>query len=816
MSTRFSPKAEKTLRDAIVAAKGVEVFAIGDMEFGVVRDVTVTCRGQDDRVTALLDRPRWGQVVIHNHPSGDLRPSEADMQLAGFYGDNGVGVIIVNSDVTEANWVVEPSTKKREGLDPEEVLHIFNERLPSVLDGFEPRDSQIKMAVQVAASISEERPLVVEAGTGTGKSLAYLIPAALWAKKNDAKVIISTHTKALQSQILNTDLAYLDALDLGIRSAVLQGRTNYLCKRRTETLSQDPTYAEDATFQAIADWSENTALGVRSDLPFPVDPELWEKVESDSDLTMRVRCPHYQSCHYYEARRAASGAHLVIVNHALLLSDLAIREQVNHGILPKYDRVILDEAHHLEHAATGAMAQRLTFRAIQRATTPLLSRGKKRGVIEHLLSDHILEQASLFGDDRVTLRGHLEALTAQIQALRTFSEQNLFGLSTLLPDEKTPLRILPSLAQSPQWTHHAEPLLIEILENLQITTTTIGKIQAFFGDFTGSNPGEQPLLDLNRARGRLAAHMNLVEAFLNEQEGTCRWLGVQHSKKRAPIATLNMAPVSVTRFLEQVLWNRLPGTAATSATLSVNKKFSWWMTRVGLKEGEHASYDSPFDHREQALLALPRDLPSPNEPSFLPRTAEAIRDAVLMSKGGTFILCTSYEAIRTYQQFLEANLPKHWPILVQSNAGKGRLLQQFKENPSSILIGTDSFWEGVDVRGFGLRQVIIPRLPFRVPTDPLQEAQHEYEAQQGRDPFRVLSLPSAVIKLRQGYGRLIRSQKDFGVVLILDQRIHHRAYGAIMLRSLPEARRLKLHWTQLAAQLQEFWSQKLPKHLASH
>ena len=236
----------------------------------------------------------------------------------------------------------------------------------------------------------------------------------------------------------------------------------------------------------------------------------------------------------------------------------------------------------------------------------------------------------------------------------------------------------------------------------------------------------------------------------------------------------------------------------------------------GLKDGEHATYDSPFNHATQAILALPRDLPSPNEPTFLSRTAEAIRDAVMMSNGGTFILCTSYDAIRVYREFLETHLPPHWPVLAQTNAGKGRLLQQFKDNPSSVLIGTDTFWEGVDVRGFGLRQVIIPRLPFRVPTDPLQEAQHEYEAQQGRDPFRVLSLPSAVIKLRQGYGRLIRSQKDYGVVLILDQRIHNRAYGAIMLRSLPDARKIKLHWPQLVTQLQAFWNTHLPSHLSPH
>jgi ATP-dependent DNA helicase DinG len=816
MSNRFSTNAATKLRQAIIQAGGVEVFAIGDVEFGSVVRLTVTCRGLKDQVPALLERPRWGQVVIHNHPSGDLRPSQADLHLAGIYGDNGVGVVIVDSQVSRSNWVVEPSTERRVELKPNEVETFFRDTLAAKLERYETREPQIAMAKEVAECLSTENPLVVEAGTGTGKSLGYLIPAAMWAKANDAKVVISTYTKALQNQLIQSDIPILKAAGMEVRVAILQGRNNYLCKRRLANVDledKDSAAEQRAEIDTLLEWTENTNVGTRSDLPVPIQAELWERVESDSDLTMRLQCPHYAKCHYYEARRAASAAHIVVVNHALLMADLALRESIGHGILPKYDRIILDEAHHLEQAATGSMGRKLSERAIKRAITPLLTSKRRRGALEKLQSEPVLRAVSMFGEDQSTLCTLLQHTHSQLHAVRELSAQNLKELVTCMPEDGTPLRITREVATTRKWTHRAEPCLIEILESLRQVTHTMSQIQSMFPDTTQDNPATQPLLDLNRALNRLSGHMEMIASFLNEPPEMCRWLDRQRTRGKLKTATLHLAPVSVRQFLKKVLWESIPGTTATSATLSVGRNFDWWCKRNGLMESATGAHPSPFQHAEQAILALPRDLPEPNHPDFMPATGRAVLESVRLSQGGTFVLCTSYQAIEYYKGVLESNLPTGWPVLTQSKQGKGRLLQRFKENPRSVLIGTDSFWEGVDVRGMGLRQVIIPRLPFRVPTDPLQEAQYEEETKRGRDPFRSLSLPAAIIKLRQGYGRLIRSQEDRGVVLILDKRIHQRGYGPVMLHSLPPARRLKLPWNRLKTALKTFWDQALPNDL---
>ncbi|MCA9494813.1 MAG: hypothetical protein KC621_33020, partial [Myxococcales bacterium] len=353
MSLRFEAPAAEALRAAIRDAGGVEVFAIGDVMAGHVMSVTVTCRGTEDRVPALLDRPRAGQVVIHNHPSGDLRPSEADLELAHRYGEDGVGVVIVDSVVSRSNWVVEPYVRRWVGVDDDALEAFFTEGLPRAMPGWESRPQQLEMARQVARSLEAEIPLMCEAGTGTGKSLAYLVPAALWALANDGRVAVSTFTRALQAQLVASDLPLLAKGGIEVRTSVLQGRNNYLCRRRLDiALDEDPD-DDRRVLESLRDWSSTTTEGSRGHLGFQVSGPQWERVMSDADLTLSVRCPHYDTCHWYKARRSASGAHLLVVNHALLLTDLSIRGQAGRGFLPKYDRIVLDEAHHLEDAATG-------------------------------------------------------------------------------------------------------------------------------------------------------------------------------------------------------------------------------------------------------------------------------------------------------------------------------------------------------------------------------------------------------------------------------------------------------------------------------
>jgi ATP-dependent DNA helicase DinG len=805
---RFFPPAATELRRAIRDAGGVEVFAIGDIEDSKVVRVTVTCRGTENAVPALLDRPRTGQVVIHNHPSGDLRPSSADLHLAGLYGDDGIGVVIVDSQVQRDNWVVEPHAVRQVRVDPAAVIRVFCEALPHAIPGHEPRQQQIDMALAVLATLHEDRPLVFEAGTGTGKSLAYLVPAALWALANDSKVVISTFTKNLQGQLLSEDLPVLARAGIEVRSAVLQGRNNYLCKRRLGlAVAEDglsPDHEREPLLSDLAAWDTSTAVGSRSDLPFDVPPQVWERVESDTDLTLRVRCPHYEVCHYYQARRNAAAAHLIVVNHALLVADLGARREGGPGVIPTYKRVILDEAHHLEDAATGALADRLTGRAITRALAPLLARGRRPGALEALARQHAGGRLPLSAEAKEALERALGPSLDAVQALRDEGPAALAALRAALPGS-TPMRIREETLETPGWRQELEPPILRVLGLLEGAGSTLAAVAEPFDEIALPEADANPLLEVQRARRRLASQRTTVERLLDVDGDTCRYLAPGQGRA-AHEAHLHVAPVRVAPVLRQLLWDKLPGAVATSATLTVAGSFKFWEDRVGLREAEHGTVVSPFDYPRQAILGLPRDLPAPDEPGYLEASTAILVEAVRMSWGGTFVLCTSYEAVRQYGAALRDALPVGWPVLLQDGPGKEGLLHRFRENRRSILVATDTFWEGVSVRGVGLRQVIVPRLPFRVPTDPLHEARLEREQQEGRDPFRSLTLPSAVLRMRQGFGRLIRSQQDRGVVLLLDRRLHDRTYGTLILRSLPPAEKAVGPWAMVRERLTSFWS----------
>ena len=799
LGSRFTPWAADTLRESIRDANGVEVFAIGDVEDGWVTQVTVTCRGQEDRVAALIDRPRAGQVVIHNHPSGDLNASNADMQLAAIYGEDGVGVVIVDSQVSRSNWVVEPYAPTQKEVDGEALRRFFEEGLARLMDGYESRPQQVDMARRVASSLMERAPLVVEAGTGTGKSLAYLVPAALWATVNGAKVIVSTHTRALQGQLLHSDLPLLTRGGIEVKTAVLQGRGNYLCKRRLGLTDQEDRDAEDrAALDALLDWDQQTADGSRSDIPFELDATLWDRVLSDSDLSLRVRCPHYAECHYFQARRAAAAAHIVVVNHALLLADLRLRAEIGRGVLPRYDRVILDEAHHLEDSATGAVTRQLTAFAIRRATAPLLDGKRRRGALTRLLEHHGGDGSALAPSGRTELEIGVTAAATLLRELVVNTEALMAQLAENgLEEGDAPRRWTDADEADDLWRVTVAPDVASVAAELEAVTEHLDAVEAIFADVQLPESKAQPLLDVRRGRRRLKAHADIARSFLEFRRDWCRWIDRARSRQGRRTAQLNVAPVAVARTLQEILWEPLPGTVSTSATLSLAGNFSWWQSRHGLETPQTALYPSPFDHAKQAILGLPRDLPEPNDPAFLALSAERIAEAVQISDGGAFVLCTSHRAVRFYSEALRTSLGSSWPIVTQGQASRVLLLRRFAENRRAVLIGTDSFWEGVSVQGEGLRLVVIPRLPFRVPTDPLRMARHEAIASRGKDPFLAYSLPEAVIKLRQGYGRLIRSHTDVGAVVLLDRRIHDRRYGRVMMRSLPPARRVTGAWRQV-------------------
>ena len=827
MSTlRFTPQAAADLRRAIAEHGGHEVFAIGDVHERVVTGVTITCRGTESAVPALVDRPRAGQVVIHNHPSGVLQPSEPDLALAHLYGEDGVGVVIVDNPVSRSTWVVEPHAPQSKAVDPSALHAFFHDALPGVLPGFEPRPQQLEMAERVARALDEGDPLLCEAGTGTGKSLAYLVPAALWALANESKVIVSTHTRALQGQLLHSDLPLLERGGLPVVTAVLEGRGNYLCRRRLELAKHEvgqrddgpdgpdvqpstdvDSEAERAALESLRAWSESTASGSRSDLPHPVEPDIWERVLSDSDLTLSVKCPFYDKCHYYQARRHAASAHIIVVNHALLLVDLALRSQSGRGILPKYDRVILDEAHHLESAATGAATESLSARAVQRAVAPLLDR-RRKGVLTRLVQG---PGKRLTRTQQDQLSAHAANLVPLLDSLQSGVEQSLMQVGDALEPsmdggrgKQSSVRITDAVRASDPWNLDVVPTVRHLASELEDAIRGLEKLVDPFEDLDLPEALQQPLLDLGRARRRLSSHIDVAHGFLDEDPERCRWTAPDRGRRGVPLTKLALAPIEVRDTLRRILFDPIPGVTCTSATLTVADRFNFFRARTGLSHGEEVTFPSPFDHAKQAVLGLPRDLPPPNHPDFMRNSTEVILGAIEASDGGAFVLCTSYRAVEHYAAALRRRGGR--TVLAQGHGSRHRLLQRFKEERRSVLVGTDSFWEGVSVKGDALRLVIIPRLPFRVPTEPLLQARHERIQQRGFDPFRAYALPEAVIKLRQGYGRLIRGHRDRGAVVLLDRRIHDRAYGRILLQSLPPARRVIGPWRRVREELQQLFS----------
>ncbi len=796
---RFQPRAAATLRDAIREAGGIEVFAIGEVDLlRKVHTLAIHCRGNRGAVPALLERPRAGQVVIHNHPSGVLEASEADLRLAAQYGDNGIGVVIVDNEVSQDLWVVEPAQLRQEPVPRDRLQRFFRVDLARVLAGHEPRPGQLQLAERMADALDQRSVAVVEAGTGTGKSLGYLAPAVLWALANDAKVVVSTYTRHLQAQLVREDIPALHRAGIEFRAALLKGRGNYACRRKLEALVEEGS-EDRALLARLSEWADSTEEGTLQDFGESLEDAIWERVQSDTDQTLRVRCPHYNACFFYGSRRAAAASHLMVVNHALLLADLALKAETGgDGLLPRYDRVILDEGHHLQDAATSVASCSLTDLAVRRAVGPLIRTRRRPGALARV--------SQTVSAEHPRIANRCVVLADTLRVVREESDLVLSQVHQELLVDQPQRRITEQIQRSERWSGDLAPLLSSLGQRL---VEGVNQAAALLGDLE-DNRVEVPVqavLDVNRARRRLHRHAAVVgDLIANRDENRCQW--VERDGERARLCS---APIDVGPLLDDLLFSRCAAVGVTSATLTVGGSFAPWMERHGVQEAVTESIPSPFSYRRQAVLALPRDLPRPDSEHWVPRVAATTLELLRASGGGAFVLCTSYRLVNELSARIEAELGGRHPVLVQGRGGRERLLDRFRQAPGSVLVGTDSFWEGVSVRGDGLRLVIIPRLPFRVPTEPVAQARYERLQRLGRDPFRAWSLPEAVIKLRQGFGRLIRSGTDRGVVALLDRRVHDMWYGRVFLRSLPDARRVTGPAQAVVERVRQFYDYDRPE-----
>ena len=814
------------LAGEILAAGGREVSFVAEISRdGIVTAARTVARGTIGEVLALPGVARRGEMLLHNHPSGNLEPSGADLHVAARLHDEGVGFGILCNDATELYVVVEvPRARENVRLDPFAVVATLGAEgeVAHVLGQFEDRPSQRDMAAYIADAYNDGGIQLLEAGTGVGKSFAFLVPALAWARANGERTVVSTNTINLQEQLVGKDLPMLkralSTTDHQPSFALLKGWRNYLCLSRLasaeaaqRTLLEQEHLAE---LYDISAWAARTADGTLSDLPVPPSPEVWDEVSAEADLCTRMKCPHYDRCFLFKARRRAAGADVVVVNHHLLAADLAVRQASDNwqeaAVLPPYQRLVLDEAHHVEDVAAKHLGSQVTSRNVRRT----LSRFERNG--RGLLPTLMRELATR--DDLLSRASHdlvVQRLMPAVADARRAADQLFDRLQVRVASVAGgQLRLTEEFAADEIWTEGLSRELDAVTTVFKSLKELIETVADRLEQGEETERRAQLLRELRAVIRRLDGVSDGLNRALRPVPGgpaTVRWM--ERSGRKHQDVALSSVPLELAPILRELIFDRVETVALTSATLAASGEFEFLESRLGL-DGEtsrvsvRATFASPFDFGAQCLFGVPTDIPDPreNEAAHDAAVAQVVQDLAYASDGGMFVLFTSHAALRRAATRLRQELDPRWPLLVQGEAQRDQLLRRFRESGQAILLGTDSFWEGVDVPGRALRALVLTKLPFKVPSEPITAARCEQLEEQGRNGFMEYLLPHAALKLKQGFGRLIRSRQDAGVVVLLDSRVVTKRYGPLVLNGLPPADRIVGSWAEVRTRCEDFFA----------
>jgi len=870
VETLIHTDCRRQLAAIIAANQGREVFLVGKVDDeGRVAEVEAYAFGTDQAVPAIIHQAQYGDVVLHNHPSGDLEPSAADIGVASTLGDAGVGCYIVDNACERVRVVVRAFRPQAvRSLDADDIASALGPTgfLARSLDGYEHRPQQVEMARAVARAFNNDHIAVIEAGTGVGKSMAYLLPAIHWALANRQRVVVSTNTINLQEQLIRKDIPLLQKHSgLMFTSVLVKGRQNYVCLRRVYFMRGEAAQPEFESFRSelhgLIEWALATKDGSLADLAARPSDEAWDLIKCEAENCLRVQCPYYVRCFFYEARRAASRAHVIVCNHHVLMADLVLRLQTNNytasAILPPFQRLIIDEAHNLEDVATKYLGIRLTRRGMKqmlgrtyasppgrRATGVLALVLRKLATCNQQIETAMLAKAVDYIQHTVIplvneVRDHVDRECAAVFE----GVLEVLDRASLKEAEDAALRITPlveahsfyeiTLVES---AHSLASAFGEVAKALDTLADMIEDLKEGLGD-----AASWLRLEVQAYRDRALTVATDLAAFLTNKEGVCRWLEIRQSKMES-VVRFCTAPLDVGPGLRKTLFERCPTVVLTSATLTVDKRFDYLLERLGLRKPRAPSreatfmdesslpeiqinriedektgtiearlttvgLDTPFDFDRQAFVAVPMDVADPTDQEYAHDLESLILESVAISHGRAFVLFTSYKMLRHLHDALKERLEAiGCTPLRQGAINRHLLLNRFRNERAPVLFATSSFWEGVDVKGDALVCLILARLPFRVPTDPIVEARVEYLERQGRDAFDDYTVPQAVIKFKQGFGRLIRTREDRGAVLIFDRRVATKRYGATFLRSLPTRTVRQLPRAELFAAMKRFFA----------